>query len=73
MVHAFHNVILLYHLDGLVDEVFMTVVDLSHQLPGPQGSEVPLVHAEHVLNGVVPVENLEGHVVMFDLLWFVRH
>ena len=54
MVHTSNDVFLLQHLCRLLDQRFVVVMYEPHQLPGPQGPEVPLQLAEDELDGIVP-------------------
>ena len=54
MVHTSNDVFLLQHLCRLLDQCFVVVMYEPHQLPGPEGPEVPLQLAEDELDGIVP-------------------
>ena len=55
MVNTFITFFLCHTFDSLSDDVLMAVVRQAHELPGPQGLELPLDDGEDHLDGVVTV------------------
>ena len=56
MIHAFSNVFLFRHLDGLGDHSLNVIVVVTYEFLGPQILEVFLDLREGQLDWVVPVE-----------------